>query len=148
MKEANIAFGRTNRGTHIGCFFHLKQAWFNYLFEMCHLCMEEIKKALESGMLDLLCILPHNEGVKYGIPFLRSIFEKDCSAKELERWNKFWNYFARQWIPILDRWNIVNKENDCSHFDVVNCTNNGLERYKHHFTDSSGRNLCYWNLFK
>ncbi len=33
----------------------------------------------------------------------------------------------------LDRWNIANKENDGSHFDVVNHTNNGLERYNHHF---------------
>ncbi len=95
--------------------------------------MEAIEKALETGMLDLLCILSHNEVVKYGIPFLGSIFEKDCSAKELESWNKFWNYFVRQQIPILDRWNIANKENDDSHFDVVNRTNNGLERYNRHF---------------
>jgi hypothetical protein len=67
-----------------------------YLFEICHICMEAIKKALEKGMLDLLCILPHDEVVEYRIPFLRPIFERNCSAKELERWNKFWIYFARQ----------------------------------------------------
>jgi hypothetical protein len=65
--------------------------------------MEAIRKALEAGILDFICILPHKEVVEHGIAFLRSIFKRNCSAKDLEKWNKFWIYFARQGIPIFDR---------------------------------------------
>ncbi len=60
--------------------------------------------------------------------------EKDASKKDIEKWQTFWNYFLRQWMPILWRWNISQKEGpDGSFFDVVNRTNNGLERYNLHF---------------
>ena len=44
------------------------------------------------------------------------------------------SYFLRQWMPILWRWNISEIEGpDGTSFDVVNRTNNGLERYNRHF---------------
>ncbi len=78
--------------------------------------------------------LPHEQVEEYGIPYLRSILEKDASKKDIDKWQTFWNYFLRQWMPILWRWNISQKEGpDGSFFDVVNRTNNGLERYNRHF---------------
>ena len=83
---------------------------------------------MQIGMLDLLCILPHEEVEEYGIPYLRSILEKDASKKDIDKWQAFWDYFLRQWMPILWRWNICEMEGpDGMFFDVVNCSNNGLE---------------------
>ena len=72
--------------------------------------------------------------VRYGIPYLRSILEKDASKRDLEKWQTFWTYFLRQWLPILVRWNILQMESmDGTSYDLVNRTNNGLERYNRHF---------------
>jgi hypothetical protein len=134
MKEMDVMFGGPGGGTHIGCFFHLKQAWRKRLIEKCHLSKEHVTNAMQIGMLDLLCVLPHEQVEEYGIPYLRSILEKDASKKDIDKWQTFWNYFLRQWMPILWRWNISQKEGpDGSFFDVVNRTNNGLERYNRHF---------------
>ena len=90
--------------------------------------------AMQFGMLDLLCILPHAEVEEYGIPYLRSILEKDASKKDIDKWQAFWDYFLRQWMPILWRWNICEMEGpDGTFFDYVNRTNYGLERYNRHF---------------
>ena len=47
--------------THIGCFFHLKQAWRKYL--VCKIRMDEaaVKEGMRKGRLDLLCIIPRDE---------------------------------------------------------------------------------------
>ncbi len=119
---------------HIGCFFHLKQAWRKRLIEKCHLSKEHVTNAMQIGMLDLLCVLPHEQVEEYGIPYLRSILEKDALKKDIDKWQTFWNYFLRQWMPNLWRWNILQMEvPDGTFFDVVNRTNNGLEQYNSHF---------------
>jgi hypothetical protein len=74
----------------IGCFFHLKQAWRKYLIEKCHLSKEHVTNTMQIGMLDLLCIIPIGEVEEYGIPYLRSILEKDASKRDLEKWQTFW----------------------------------------------------------
>ena len=38
------------------------------------------QNAMQIGMLDLLCVLPHKEVEEYGIPYLRSILEKELSG--------------------------------------------------------------------
>ena len=50
---------------------------------------------------------------------------------EIERWNIFWEYFNRQWIPILDSWNIC--DDDGKYKELMNHTNNGLKRYNKRF---------------
>jgi hypothetical protein len=90
---------------------------------------------MQIGMLDLLCIIPIEEVEEYGIPYLRSILEKDASKRDLEKCQTFWNYIPRQWLPILVRWNILQMESmDGTSYDLVNRTNNGLERYNCHFS--------------
>ncbi len=85
-----------------------------------------------SGMLDLLCVIPRDEVEGKGIAYVRSELEKgEESRNVLGKWEKFWFYFRRQWIPLLDRWNIYDK--DGKYLDMVNCTNNGLESYNHRF---------------
>jgi hypothetical protein len=49
-------------------------------------------------------------------------------------YDAFGSFELRQWMPILWRWNISENEGpDGTTFDVVNRTNNGLERYNRHF---------------
>eukprot|EP00957_Ditylum_brightwellii_P135621 10341726-Ditylum_brightwellii.AAC.1 len=31
---------------------------------------------------------------------------------ELAKWDRFWNYFDKQWTPIIDKWNICNIDGD------------------------------------
>jgi len=62
----------------IGC------AWQKYLIEKCHLSKEHGTNAMQIGMLDLLCINPIGEVEEYGIPYLRSILEKDASKRDRE----------------------------------------------------------------
>jgi hypothetical protein len=44
----------------------------------------------------------------------------------------FWNYFIKQWIPILPRWNIRNDKTRET-IEMINRTNNALECYNCHF---------------
>ncbi len=133
MKELDNAF-KNEGGTHIGCFFHLKQAWRKFLMTQCELSCEIAKEAMQPGNLDLLCIIPCEEVDTKGIPYLRKKLEKGkrkLAKKEKDGWARFWKYFEKQWMPILHRWNICDK--DGNYFDMVNCTNNGLERYNCRF---------------
>ena len=74
LDQMQIQFGGPDGGTHIRCFFHLKQAWRKYLLEKCHIDRETVKVAMQVGMLDLLCVIPAKEVLAHGIPYLRSIF--------------------------------------------------------------------------
>ena len=71
---------------------------------------------MQIGMLDLLCIIPIEEVEEYRIPYLRSILEKDASKKDIDKWQTFWDYFLRQWMPILWRWNMSQMEGPDSIF--------------------------------
>ncbi len=88
---------------------------------------------MQVGVLDLLKILPLDEVEPIGIPYVRSVLEKDVDTEQLEKWDKFWKYFYRQWIPIIGSWNIVNADNSYKSF--VNRTNNGMERYNQRFNN-------------
>jgi hypothetical protein len=137
MEQMDVQFGGLNGGTHHSCFFHLKQAWQRYLIKKCNMDSEAVTAAMKTGILDLLCVLPHDKVKTYRIPYLRASLAVGLTKKEHEKWEIFWSYFRKQWLPILSRWNISNmKLNDdisLAHYDMVNCTNNGLECYNCHF---------------
>ena len=130
MKELDIAF-KGYGGFHVGCFFHLKQCWRKYLLKQCELSKEIAKEAMRKpGNLDLLCVIPREEVGTKGIRFLRNKLEKGkrkLTKKERDGYDLFWKYFAKQWLPIVDKWNICAKDGD--YYDMVNRTNNGLESY-------------------
>ena len=114
-------------GFHVGCFFHLKQAWRKYLIETIGFLAAAIRLAMSVGGLDLLCIIPQDEVVEFGIPYVRSVIENGLPKKEVKRWDLFWEYFERQWIPILNSWNLCDA--NARYKDILNKTNNGLESY-------------------
>ncbi len=89
--------GETEGGAHVGCLFHLKQAWRKYLVVQCKFSSDEIAEAMAIRGLDTLTIIPRDEIVTYGIPFLRSVLENDDESSTAQ-WDVFWHYFAKQWL--------------------------------------------------
>ena len=128
MNEAKFQFGAD--ATHVGCLFHLKQAWRRCLISEIKMPEKDVKRVMQIGVLDLLCVIPRDEIVKYGIPFLREKLETDADADTINRWNIFWKYFD-YWLSIIPSWNIC-KENG-EFIELNNRTNNALERYNHDF---------------
>jgi hypothetical protein len=49
----------------------------------------------------------------------------------MEKWDHFWLYFRHIWIPLLEKWNICDKDGE--YYDMVNRTNNGIESYNRRF---------------
>eukprot|EP00957_Ditylum_brightwellii_P066308 5033356-Ditylum_brightwellii.AAC.1 len=74
---------------------------------------------------------PQCDVVTKGIPFMCSLIEDGVSDVELLKWEKFWNYFDKQWIPLIDKWNICDEDGDIA--NVINWTNNGVESYNRRF---------------
>ena len=120
----NAAKHHMPEGLHVGCLFHLKQAWRRYLITQLGFLAGEIALAMTIGVLDLLSVIPKDEVEEYGIPFVRSVIEATLNKKDIAKWAKFWKYFKKQWMPILDSCNISDIVED-----IHNRTNNGLESY-------------------
>ena len=131
LNQMAIQFGGDGGGVHVGCFFHLKQAWRKYLLEKCKFSYDEIKDAMKVGALDMLCIIPRDEIEKYGIPFLRSKFEDGADHDSVEKWDIFWKYFGKQWLPIVESWNIIDENGET--LEIRNHTNNAIESYNRRF---------------
>jgi hypothetical protein len=62
--------------------------------------------AMERGGLDILCVLPRDEIVPFGIPYLCWTLEVGIDEWEIKGWDIFWKYFQRQWIPLISNWNV------------------------------------------
>ena len=68
---------------------------------------------------------------EFGVPSVRSIIKHGLSKEAVEKWDLFWVYFVRQWLPILDSWNVCIE--DDRQKSIMNRTNNGLESYNKRF---------------
>lgn len=115
--------------TILGCLFHFKQAIRRKLLAL-RIPTTQVNKAMEFGKIDLLTILPPDEIITYGIPYLRSIIDENDNV---HKWNLFWQYFYRTWIT-----NFPIKLWDINHaitqeISIVNRTNNPLEVYNRMF---------------
>ena len=133
FSEMDEAFGPRyaggGGGVHVGCLFHLKQAWRKFLVEKCKFFAHEIEDAMAIGGLDTLTIIPRDEIVTYGIPFLRSVLDGTSATK----WDVFWKYFAKQWLNKIPSWNILDENGE--YLEVRNRTNNAIESYNHRFNN-------------
>jgi hypothetical protein len=119
----------------IGCLFHVKQAWWR------NLIAHDIPEALASnlcqkdGLLDMLTVLPPDDIAGKGIAFVRA----HCNEGQYkDNFDKFWNeYFKPTWLNYyeVDTWNIYHVINGNPpqkiRSQLVNRTNNALERYNH-----------------
>jgi len=119
-------------GKHVGCFFHLKQAWRKYLIEKCGLGLLSLLGPLMAvGGLNLLYVIPLNGIDSVGIPFLYLTLEGTATELVKILLDKFWTYFRKQWLRITNKWNI--REEDGHFLQMVNRTNNALESYNCRF---------------
>lgn len=83
------------------------------------------------GFLDLLTVIPQDKVQKIGIPFVRSLIEDGQTNEDIKKWDQFWAYFTKTWLPIVDSWNICLEEG--SYKKLLNRTNNRLEWYNWRF---------------
>ena len=58
MEQMDVQFGGHNEGTHVGCFFHLKQAWRRYLIKKCHMDREAVTAANENRPIRIFMCSP------------------------------------------------------------------------------------------
>jgi len=161
VNAAKITFG-TARTKYVLCFFHFKQAIRRKLIDLrlpdkviLALLGGEVtsedngrnEKIHVVGHIDLLTVIPVEEIEFIGIPFIRSQmeeYEQEHKASLDEFWNK---YFTRVWLKSYDpndwnigtfRGNLDDDERDAQHddVDVVNRTNNALERHNRYLGTS------------
>ncbi len=107
MNQCSIQF---NKGQHICLLSGFKQAWRRYLTEELRFSMEEVEYGMQVGVLDLLTIIPQDEVESFEIPYVRSLLEKDLDEEGARKWDMFWQYFAKQWLPIKDTWNVTREK--------------------------------------
>ena len=93
-------------------------------FDRCSKLVKEFLRVLE-----VLTVIPIDEIVPYGIPYVRALFEVDLTDVETARWEQFWMYFKRQWLDICppSSWNIHNADGKVKEF--INRTNNPCESH-------------------
>ncbi|POM81144.1 Hypothetical protein PHPALM_923 [Phytophthora palmivora] len=97
----------------VGCLFHFKQAIRR---KMLKIQTDELDLAMRPGCIDKLTVI-------------RAIIKRDCENENIvyskENWQQFWKYFKQTIIKLKPEWwNIYGLRED-----IVNRTNNPLERY-------------------
>jgi hypothetical protein len=119
----------------IGCEFHWKQAIRRKLISY-RLPVDDITKIIgENGYMEILCIIPIDEIISKGIPYVRFMM-KDLESKNPGPYDSFWKYFSKTWLNTYDprTWNIHNILCRESPEDImVNRTNNAIERQNRTF---------------
>ena len=128
-------------GHHNGCLFHLKQAWRRRLISHIGCLAEEVAYAMREGILDLLTVIRPGKVKDIGIPFVRSLVEKNLDAIKIEIWDEFWDYIVSLWLKVVgvDSWNICLQ--DGQYKEIKNRTNNGWRHTTACMVTNSQRNL-------
>ena len=110
-----------------GCLSHFKQALRRKMIKS-KFSPESVEMAMTKNVMDVLTILPRNEILTYGIPYVRSCI---IETADKEKWDMFWNtYFIKFWMSsdnYIATWNIADGGKTCN--DLQNRTNNPLESY-------------------
>ena len=80
--------------------------------------------------MNILTVIHVNEIKRKGFAFLKdNLKEAILQDKDLEKMDKFWNYFEKYWLSsnkMIESWNIFNYKGNKN---VLRRTNNGLEFY-------------------
>ena len=87
--------------------------------------------AMTQNVLDVLTVIPWNEIIPKGIPYVKScLADQITTDSDHLKWNQFWDYFESYWCATEDTiqcWNIVDR--DETYDNLQNRTNNVLETY-------------------
>jgi len=89
----------------------------------------------ENGYMEIPCIIPIDENISKGIPYIRFMM-KDLESKNPGLFDSFWKYFPKTWLNTYDpcAWNINYILCRESPEDImVNLTNNAIERLNRTF---------------
>ncbi|OQR96710.1 hypothetical protein ACHHYP_13769 [Achlya hypogyna] len=116
----------------VGCLFHFKQAIRRKLVAL-RIPEEQVQRAMEPNVLDVLTVIPRLQIVKRGIPYVKSLLLTDGHVANVAKWASFWKYFYKTWLKTyyISTWNVYDAvERD---IDLINHTNNPLEKYNRDF---------------
>ena len=95
------------------------------MIEVLYFQKELVSLFMEVQKLDLLIVIPVEEILPCGIPYLCGLTESVLTClsdiyeshdldfveeDEHERWDQFLDYFNRQWLPIKDSWSISGED--------------------------------------
>ncbi|KAE8893076.1 hypothetical protein PF005_g21676 [Phytophthora fragariae] len=121
----NAVMGAFPMSVLVGCLFHWKQAIRRKLVDL-RIPKEAIRTAMSPGIMDTLTVIPVDEIVSHGIPYVRSKIDERSHKKA---WNTFWSYFSQTWMENYDPswWNV--SEMILTNADISNRTNNPVESY-------------------
>lgn len=117
----------------LGCYFHLKQALHRKL-KKYHISTSNLTVILQK--IELLTIIPSHQ-IPKAIDYIKSLLVHE------EAVDTFWSYFEKTWLVRFPS-NVWNNF-DISQSDLMNRTNNGLERYNRRMNDffaNAHPNLC------
>ena len=124
------------------CLFHFKQAVRRKLLEF-GIPKELISLLMdENGLINILTVIPVEEIVPKGIPFIRAHFDEGEYSRKFDQ---FWRYFQDTWINSYDpnNWNInavINAQKESPDQIMINRTNNPLKRLNRTLNELFG---CY-----
>lgn len=90
----NAVTGAFPMSVLVGCLFHWKQAIRRKLVDL-RIPKEAICTAMSPGIMDILTVIPVDEIVSHGIPYVRSKIDERGHKKA---WNTFWSYFSQTWM--------------------------------------------------
>ena len=124
----NAVRGTFKNVTVNGCLFHWKQAILRKLkelrFENKHIPYQMVHRSV----LDVLTVISKAEVPTSGIAYVKSIVEgMELNERDGLKMNKFWLYFEKTWLPLIEFWNVRDEYNE--YVEILARTNNGLERY-------------------
>ncbi|ETK90458.1 hypothetical protein L915_05783 [Phytophthora nicotianae] len=125
----NAVLDQFPRANLVGCLFHWKQVLRRKMVDL-RIPDSQIKSALGPGKLDSLAVIPVDQIAKKSVRYIRSIVDE---TRAKTKWNAFWKYFLKTWMERYDAttWNV--QEMMRVGVDVINRTNNPLEKYNRDF---------------
>jgi hypothetical protein len=94
---------------------------------------------MRDGCIDLLTVIRRCNIVFEGIPMVRRMIKHNCGDLGIQyssdKWKASWKYFKKTWIKKFKtaRWNVNGLDED-----IVNRTNNPLERYNRTLNEAFG----------
>ena len=114
----------------VGCFFHFKQALRKHMGSL-GICKQQIKMAMSENCIDILCIIPKEEILKKGMPYVQDAIKSSglLNKDDDKKWDKLWVHFKKFWMSnayFISLWNI--NGNAVDEVKMHARVNNGLER--------------------
>ena len=112
--------------------------YYIYLGMEDDIIAEFLKK---DGFADLLTVLPGKELEEKGIPYIRS---KINEGGNKEIWDSFWRYIVKNYVKDgckypIEYWN-VSHLSEKERSDIINKTNNPLERFNREYNEAMNTN--------